>query len=692
MIASTSTPPSVRVLIVDDLPAIHDDYRKILAPAKSSALDVEAAMLFGQPAAPQLSLPFTLDSAFQGEDAASLVKNAVDTQQPYAIAFVDMRMPPGWNGVETVRHLWALDPRLQVVICTAYSDYSWSDTVKILGQSDNLIILKKPFDHIEVQQLAHALARKWQLAREAEHRISDLDTAVRERTTELRHAEEGFTQVFDASPLAQAIIALDTGEILAVNGAFEKTIGLTQSRVAGQTPETFGYGVDPVRWRELLAKVSAGEPVDDYPFTYTPTLHVRRAMRGSARYLSIRSRPCSVWVVRDVTDQLRLEEQARQSQKMDAVGQLAAGVAHDFNNLLTAIHGFTEQALLETQEPATRTLLQPVLAAALRAAALTRQLLVFSRKQATEPTLLDIADVLRGVQPMLRRLLGEHIDLQWEIPTHLPCVFADIANLEQVVVNLALNARDALPLTGGTLRIAAGTREFATDGDAAKFDGRAGRFVTIEVQDNGSGVSAEVLPHIFEPFFTTKEVGKGTGLGLSTVYSIVRQHDGWINVQTSVGRGTTFTVFQPIAESPEAPATVTPATRRGGISPAQLTAHRVLAVEDDPAVQSILAMLFKRHGIDAVIASDGTSALRLWEENGGKFGLLITDVVMPNGCTGIQLARTLRERNADLKVVIMTGYSADLLDPAQLGIPGAPPRLLFKPFDLNDVLTAIAQT
>ena len=689
MIAFTHKPSPVRVLIVDDMPSIHEDYAKILKGPAMSALDVDAAWILGETPSPVAAMPFALDSAFQGQEALALVQRALAEQRPYTLAFVDMRMPPGWNGVETIRHLWAADPRLQIVICTAYSDFSWSATIKELGESDNLIILKKPFDHIEVQQLAHALARKWLLAREVEGRLADLDAAVRERTAELRLAEDGFAQVFDASPLLQAIVALDTGEILAINGAFERATGLSRNNLAGLTPETFGHGIDPSRWRALLAKLLAGEPVDEYPFTYAPTQHVRRDMRGSARFLQYRGRPCSVWVIREVTEELRLEEQARQSQKMDAIGQLAAGVAHDFNNLLTGINGFTEQALLETNEPTTRQLLEPVKAAGQRAASLTRQLLVFSRKQATQPEITDLGVVLRELQPMLHRILGEHLELRWEIPDTLPWVLADIANVEQVVVNLALNARDACPAAGGVIRIAASHVTELTPPPGTNVANVCGGYVAIRVTDNGCGIPADVLPRIFEPFFTTKDVGKGTGLGLSTAYSIVRQHGGWIDVQSTPNQGSTFSVYQPVASPDTTP--LPPLTDLADLDAPILARPRVLLVEDDPAVQSVLEVLFVRQGFESVSAPDGAAALRIWEEQKGNFGLLVTDMVMPSGCNGLELARILRERDPDLKVIVMTGYSADLLQAEQFAMPGPAPRLLFKPFELRDVLAAIAK-
>jgi len=537
--------------------------------------------------------------------------------------------------------------------------------------------------------MARALARKWLLRRQVEARIAELDEVVRTRTMEAKRAEEGFAQVFNASPLAQSIIALDSFEVVAVNSAYQKIFGFSVKDLSGTTPESFGRGLDAGRWRGLLVKLAAKEPIDDHPFVYQPAPGIRRDMRCTARALTVNGRPSSIWVIRDVTEQLRLEEQLRHAQKMDAIGQLAAGVAHDFNNVLTVIQSCTEEALLETSLGAIRALLEPVLGSAKRAATLTRQLLVFSHKQAVEVCPLEITSLVRDLKPVLRRLLPEHIELRWELPASVPSVLADAANIEQLIVNLVINARDALPAKGGCIRIGVGVRDFATVEETRHVDGRAGRFVTVQVADNGSGIPPEVLPRIFEPFFTTKEVGKGTGLGLSTVYSIARQHEGWIDVQTSVGRGTTFTIFQPVAgQEPGAPAEA--GLHALGATLGSSGVKRVLAVDDDPSVQAALRLLFDRNGIDAVIEPDGASALKTWQKSDGQFDLLITDMVMPNGYTGIELARALRDCEPELKVVLMTGYSPDFFNPGSLALPGRPPYLLFKPFELSDFLKAIA--
>jgi len=683
-----ATRPNHRILVVDDLVAIHEDFRKILAPIKATAdFEAAAAALFGEDALAGDTTAgrseFTIDSAFQGEEALELVKKAEAAGKPYALAFVDVRMPPGWDGLETIRRVWEVAPDLQVVLCTAHSDYTWSETNKALGRSPNLIVLKKPFDNTEVLQLAHALTRKWQLSRDSVAQLASLDGLVRQRTQQLRQAEETFAQAFAANPHAQAIIALDRVELIAVNAAFESAFGLRQSDIAGTTPENFGRGIDSNRLRRLLALLKTGEAVKDHAFVYQPDAVTRRDMSSSARPVNIGGRPCAIWVIEDVTDRLHLEAQLRQAQKLEAIGQLAAGIAHDFNNLLTVVQCYTSELLADPANAHLKSSIEPAHAAALRAATLTRQLLVFSRKQITQMSEFDVTAILRDIQPFLSRLIGENVNLQWEIADKLPTIRGDRAAIEQIVVNLVVNARDAVP-SGGSVKLSLSSREFGSAAEANHAEATAGRFVTIEVSDNGSGIPPNVLPRIFEPFFTTKEVGKGTGLGLSTVYSLVRQHEGWIDVKTAIGQGTTFTVYLPALATAAGPDEARPARRR---LPIDLPHIRILAVEDDPIIQKMLRSIFKRANVPCTLASDAASAIEEWKRS-GPFELLITDVVMPNGFSGVDLARELRGRAPKLPVIFMTGYCPEDVA-ATSSVPGPTPRIMEKPFTIESLTETI---
>jgi signal transduction histidine kinase/CheY-like chemotaxis protein len=387
----------------------------------------------------------------------------------------------------------------------------------------------------------------------------------------------------------------------------------------------------------------------------------------------------------DITEHRHLSEQLRQSQKMEAVGQLAGGVAHDFNNILTVIRGNAELSLMDaaTSPVEARECIGQIIAAADRAANLTSQLLLFGRRQVMQPRDLDLNDVVTNVAKMLQRIIGEDVRLQLHLnPTSLPA-HADEGMLDQVMLNLAVNARDAMP-TGGTLIIE--TSEKVVDESIARMNPEAlpGRYVCVSVADTGAGIPKEILPRIFEPFFTTKEPGKGTGLGLATVFGIVKQHHGWIKVYSEVGHGTEFQVFIPESRRSAAPEQkpVLQHKSKGGT-------ETILLVEDEPSVRRLTRAVLERSGYQVFEAENGPHALEVWAERDEEIQLLLTDLVMPNGMSGHELARQLREYRSDLKVIFTSGYSAEMAG-KQLEL-GMGERFLQKPYPPHELLQEIRQ-
>jgi len=358
----------------------------------------------------------------------------------------------------------------------------------------------------------------------------------------------------------------------------------------------------------------------------------------------------------DMTERINLEAQLRQSQKMESIGQLAAGVAHDFNNILTLIQGYS--GLMLAREHLEDDLLEPlqqVALAAERAANLTRQLLMFSRKQMMQTKEIDLNELIGNNTKFLRRILGEDIVLQFNYSPNLPSVKADSGMMEQVVMNLVVNARDAMP-RGGRLTVGTCLCEINHQTQSNP-EARTGLFVCLRVSDTGSGISPEVVPHIFEPFFTTKEIGKGTGLGLATVYGIAKQHQGWIEVLSEVGRGTTFRVYFPAGGAIRAGSNSrgAPHKPRGGN-------ERILVVEDEPELRALVRDILRQYGYKVFEASSGPEALRLWEEHWQEIDMLLTDMVMPGNTTGLELAEILKGRKPELKVVYTSGYSVEMID------------------------------
>jgi signal transduction histidine kinase len=378
-----------------------------------------------------------------------------------------------------------------------------------------------------------------------------------------------------------------------------------------------------------------------------------------------------------------LENQLRQAQKLEAIGSLAGGVAHDFNNLLSIILGYTAM-ISETLEPdhPSQGDLEQVIRAGERGADLTKQLLAFSRRQVLEPTSVDLNATLTGMRKMLKRLLGEHIDLNLLTSNKLGKINADAGQIEQVILNLVVNARDAMP-DGGAITIE--TRDVELDGYSApsRNEIEAGQYVMLSVKDVGVGMSGAVRERIFEPFFTTKEVGKGTGLGLSTVFGIIQQSRGHIAVESEEGRGSTFRVHFPrFAEGSERPVSrpPPPLTLRGS--------EVILLVEDDEQVRNVARALLLRYGYQVLDAQNGGEAFLVCERHAGAIDLLITDIIMPR-MNGLELSERLMTMRPGLKVVYVSGYIDPSIDPQRFVNKGFP--FIQKPIRADTFLTKIRE-
>jgi signal transduction histidine kinase/HAMP domain-containing protein len=360
--------------------------------------------------------------------------------------------------------------------------------------------------------------------------------------------------------------------------------------------------------------------------------------------------------VEDITDRLNLEAQLRQSQKMESIGQLAAGVAHDFNNMLTVIQGHSGILLARTDlPPELLDCTQAIYLSADRAARLTRQLLMFSRKNVMKPEPLDLRKVVSDLSKMLKRLLGETVTLEFNPPPELPLVQADTGMVEQVIMNLAVNARDAMP-QGGTLTISASPIEMNDAYVQTHPEAHLGAFVCLRVSDTGCGMDSATMARIFEPFFTTKEVGKGTGLGLATVYGIVKQHEGWVEVSSEVGRGTTFNVFFPASSEP----VKAPPPEEAALAAAVRGGHEtILVVEDEPLLRDMAHLILQDCGYQVLEAGSAAEALQVWERQTGAIDLVLTDVVMPGGMSGRELAVKLLASQPRLKIIFTSGYNVE---------------------------------
>lgn len=508
--------------------------------------------------------------------------------------------------------------------------------------------------------------------------------AIERRTAEdsLRSSESMFRLLFAHNPLPTWVFDVDTLKFVQVNEAAVKQYGYTQEEFAAMTL----LDIRPEGEREKSLK----HLQEWYGRGRYQDISKHRTKEGKDLEVEIIAHPLQhagrdvrLVVAQDVTERHRLEEQLRQAQKMEAVGRLAGGVAHDFNNLLMVIKGHTELLLnsaLQSEQAARK--IEQIDRAADRATTLTRQLLAFSRMQVLQPRVMNLNSVVEDMGKLLPRLIGEDIDLLIQMATDLGRIRADASQMEQIIMNLAVNARDAMP-NGGRLVIETSNAELDKVYNATHPIVKPGNYVCLAVSDTGTGMDAETQTHIFEPFFTTKEQGKGTGLGLSTVYGVVKQSGGFIWVYSEMGKGTCFKIYLPRVEEPE--------EKAGGALPLgemPRGTETILLAEDEQDVREVAREFLESGGYTVIEARDGRDALRIAAAHPGKIALLMTDMVMP-GMTGQELAGRLQQKNADLRVMYMSGYSEHAAAETAQAEPSV--KLLTKPFSRSAVLRAVRE-
>jgi PAS domain S-box-containing protein len=475
----------------------------------------------------------------------------------------------------------------------------------------------------------------------------------------VRQAEEKYRGIFE-NAMEGIFQGTPQGRFLTVNPALTRMLGYASSaELIAAVPEiSQQLFVDPVRQAEYADRLGAHGVVRDFECEWCcrdgrriwVSIGARVALdpNGEAIYCD--------GTVADITEHKRLTEQYRQAQKMEAFGQLAGGMAHDFNNIMTVVQSHASLLQLKGVTPAEQEeSAKEISLAADRAANLTRQLLTFSRQQVSQPTYLDLNGAVGNMTKLLQRLIGANIALDAQFASGGAPVVADLGMMEQVLMNLAVNARDAMP-KGGRLRLETAIVTLDASAATASPKARPGCFVQLSVSDTGCGIAPEHLPRIFEPFFTTKEVGKGTGLGLATVLGIMEQHQGWIDVDSQPGRGTTFHLYLPRRDEEFAFSPMKPAMAEisGG-------SETILLVEDEAVVRALAIKVLRRKGYTVLEADRSQTALDLWRQNQAKIDLLLTDIIMPGTISGRDLAERLLREKPDLKVVYCSGYSDDVL-------------------------------
>lgn len=618
-----------RILLVDDEPQVllaledllGDDFAVLKTASPEEALkmvadDREIAVVLSDQRMPQMT----------GDELLARINGSSDAKRILVTAFAD----------------------LSAVIRAVNNGKLFAYVTKPWNPNDLIMMVQKAADHFRLTQ---ELARERQLLTSI---LNSLDEGI------VAADREGNTLLFN--PQAAKILGTSASNLKPETWARDFGVFTADRK------QTLPPNVDP-----LLRAVSGEKAAELETWIKNGTARgATVAMSGTPLHGDHDEVMGGVAVLRDVTRQRDLERQLSQSQKMEAIGRLAGGVAHDFNNLLVVIQSYAELLREELLEhDAKRGDLEEILAASRRAAALTKQLLAFSRSEPVQPTELRLSEVVTGIEKMLRRIIGEDIELATELAPTLGVVRADAGQLDQVILNLSINARDAMN-EGGRLTIS--TKNVTIDGDyeSAQIDIPSGEYVMLAVTDSGTGMDKETQRRIFEPFFTTKEVGQGTGLGLATVYGIVQQSGGHIRVQSELGQGTSFRIYFPRLD--EIPVTREqhadePATWAGS--------GTLLIVEDDSAVRQVAARVLKDRGYIVLEARRPSEARRICAEHGSGIDLLLTDVIMPE-CTGTELAHELINLHPRMRVVYMSGYPGG--GAARAGTLGAGAAYLEKPF------------
>ncbi len=671
------------LLVIDDDQEIWKAYKKVLEyrsiPETSTGKQLAALLVEGRSKPDtESSIPprFELSFASQGQSGYTMLKEAAASGTPFSVAFIDIRMPPGWDGMETAARIRQIDPNIEIVIVTAYTDRSREEIVRAVGAPDKLLFLRKPFDPEELFQLALSLSEKWRLGRmEAKARVALSESEARFRS--LVETTPDFVWEMDiegkftyCSPACEMIYDFRPDELLG-HTFFDKL--LPQNEVEDYR-KSFKRGLEEFIFlegaHEYCCQNKDGTEVH-IESSAAPIINEQgqvTGFRGIDRNVSERHKI--------LAEKNSIEEQYRQAQKMEALGTLAGGIAHDLNNLLTPIIGYAEMNVIKSgpNSPLSNEL-DIIIKSAKKAADLISQILIFSRKKTLTPEVFELNAIIQDCIKMLSRMIREDIELHFQLVEKTWSIFIDKGQIEQVLINLVVNARDAINGNGtivvSTTNISIPPDQELTDVNLSKF---SGNYVVLAVSDTGSGIEPEIMEKIFDPFYTTKEVGKGTGLGLATVYGVIHQFDGHIIIDSAQEQGTTFYLYLPrsqkeaqLINEPKSTATI------GG-------SELILVVEDDPAVRELTVLILQQLGYHVIYADNGLSAMVEFDNAGGDIDLLISDVIMPLQ-SGDLLAATIREKRPDLPILFFSGYPKDMA-PQQL-LESANTSFMRKPFDAS---------
>ena len=687
---------SMRVLVADDEPRILDLFTEILAPTDDILGGLDG-LGGGGPVSEQT---FELTLCRQGEEAVEAFRVAARENRPYAVAFIDVRMPPGRGGLAAAEEIRAIDPAVQIVVVTAFTDVDPLTIARRVPPIDKLLYIQKPFHPQEILQFATSLCAKWRAERDFKSLKGRLETLVYERTAALAAANRKLTREIDErervtqliesakrewegifDSVQDLVVVIDRDHtVRRLNLAMAHRLGLAPRDVVGR-PCTFVFD-DEARPGEISAAVLAmtdgryhskelGVPRlrGEFLITASPLTHADDAPLAT------------VFVAHDVTERKNLERRLLQSQKMEAIGTLAGGIAHDFNNILGIIMGFAEMIEGEAapDTPLSRRV-GHILSASRRARDLVLQILSFSRQNDEQANRLHVGPLVKETLKLIRATVPIAVEIREVIRPGRDAVLAEPSQIQQIIMNLCGNAAHAMRETGGLLEV--GLEELPAAACPLPADSGPSQCLHLWVRDTGPGIAADIIERVFDPFFTTKKPGEGTGMGLSVAHGVVRKYKGEIKVKNVAGGGALFDVYLPLA----------PDAAGGGDAPAAALADpargraRVLLVDDEQALAEIGRELLESLGYTATALTDSRQALALLRERPGEFDLLVTDQNMP-GLAGAELAKAALAARPDLPVLMLTGFSETMSPEAARAIGIR--ELLLKPVLRRDLAAAI---
>jgi len=679
-----------RLLIVDDNRSIHEDFRKILCADDGAEFEGMEAALFETPMAAR-QLRYEIDSAYQGQEGLILVEKACAEGRPYALAFVDVRMPPGWDGVETTSKIWKVSPDTQIVLCTAYSDYSWDEVLSKLDRSDRLVILKKPFDAVEVQQLATTMTEQYQVAQEVRAKMGQLETKVEQRTKALQKTHEALQEsearyqlLFRENPLPIWVVDLKTLALLAVNEAAIRDYGYTAEEMLTMNLKDLHCTEDLPALLERFSKTNARRSCNGIITRHRKKDGGVLTVEISSRLVNFEGREAQLTLANDITAKQKLEAQFLRAQRLESIGTLAAGMAHDLNNILAPILISAETMRWGLPPDQQEENIKRIELSVKRGAGIIQQVLTFGRGVSGNRAAIHAGEVIQEVAQIIGQTFPKNIVINSQIEDGLWTLMGDRTQIHQVLMNLYLNARDAMP-NGGKLTVRARNVTLTEARPALPAAAQPGTYILLQVSDNGCGIAPEDRERIFDPFFTTKEVGKGTGLGLSTVLGIVKSHLGTVMMESELGKGSTFRALFPASpEVAKSSAPYVPTELPSGDS------ELVLIVDDEQEIVSGIQRMLENKNYRVLVAKNGLEALALIQRHGTAIDALVTDITMPE-MDGVQLIRMLRKDHPRLQIIASSGLGSEKggsLRARELNALGVN-TFLAKPYTMDKLLAAL---